>query len=124
MLIGPDKDIPAPDVNTNEQIMAWMMDTYSMNQGRTLTGVVTGKPLSLGGSLGRRDATGRGVFVVAAETAKRANVALESSRCVVQGLGNVGAAAAKLFHAHGSGCLPCRRTRGPSTARRGSMPKS
>ncbi len=100
-MIGPDKDIPAPDVNTNEQIMAWMMDTYSMNQGRTLTGVVTGKPLSLGGSLGRRDATGRGVFVVAAETAKREKIDLASARCIIQGFGNVGSAAAKLFHAHG-----------------------
>ena len=101
-IIGPDKDIPAPDVNTNEQIMAWMMDTYSMNVGRTATGVVTGKPLALGGSLGRRDATGRGVFVVAAEAAKQRNLALASSRCVIQGLGNVGYAAARLFHQHGS----------------------
>ena len=100
-IIGPDKDIPAPDVNTNEQIMAWMMDTYSMNVGRTATGVVTGKPLALGGSLGRRDATGRGVFVVAAEAAKQRKVALASSRCVIQGLGNVGYAAARLFHQHG-----------------------
>ncbi len=100
-IIGPDKDIPAPDVNTNEQIMAWMMDTYSMNVGRTATGVVTGKPLALGGSLGRRDATGRGVFVVAAEAAKQRNLALGSSRCVIQGLGNVGYAAARLFHQHG-----------------------
>ena len=100
-IIGPDKDIPAPDVNTNEKIMAWMMDTYSMNVGRTATGVVTGKPLALGGSLGRRDATGRGVFIVAAEAAKQRKVALASSRCVIQGLGNVGYAAARLFHQHG-----------------------
>ena len=65
LLIGPDKDIPAPDVNTDEQIMAWFMDTYSMNQGRTATGIVTGKPLSIGGSFGRRDATGRGVSLLA-----------------------------------------------------------
>ena len=70
-LIGPDKDIPAPDVNTNERVMAWMMDTYSVNQGRTSTGVVTGKPISLGGSLGRHDATGRGVFVVGQAAAKQ-----------------------------------------------------
>jgi glutamate dehydrogenase (NAD(P)+) len=101
-IIGPDKDIPAPDVNTDEQIMAWMMDTYSMNEGRTVTGVVTGKPLSLGGSLGRREATGRGVFIVAAEAAKKCNLALASSRCVVQGFGNVGCAAARMFHRHGS----------------------
>jgi glutamate dehydrogenase (NAD(P)+) len=100
-MIGPDKDIPAPDVNTNEQIMAWMMDTYSMNAGHTATGVVTGKPLALGGSLGRRDATGRGVFVVAAAAAKQHNIALDSARCVIQGFGNVGYAAARLFHQHG-----------------------
>jgi glutamate dehydrogenase (NAD(P)+) len=101
-IIGPDKDIPAPDVNTNEQIMAWMMDTYSMNEGRTATGVVTGKPLSLGGSLGRREATGRGVFIVAAEAAKKRNIVIASSRCVVQGFGNVGYAAARMFHQRGS----------------------
>ena len=71
LIIGPDKDIPAPDVNTNDQIMAWMMDTYSMNVGATATGVVTGKPIALGGSLGRREATGRGVYIAARETAMR-----------------------------------------------------
>jgi len=71
IIIGPTKDIPAPDVNTNEQVMAWMMDTYSMNEGATATGVVTGKPIDLGGSLGRRDATGRGVFTVGVEAARR-----------------------------------------------------
>ena len=70
-MIGPDKDIPAPDMNTNAQVMAWMMDTYSMGEGRTVTGVVTGKPVSLGGSLGRQDATGRGVFVSAREAGRR-----------------------------------------------------
>ena len=70
IIIGPQRDIPAPDVNTNGQIMAWMMDTYSMNEGSTATGVVTGKPISLGGSLGRTEATGRGVFVVACEAAR------------------------------------------------------
>jgi glutamate dehydrogenase (NAD(P)+) len=100
-IIGPDRDIPAPDVNTDEQIMAWMMDTYSMNEGRTVTGVVTGKPLSLGGSLGRRGATGRGVFIAAAEAAKKRNIVLASSRCVVQGFGNVGYAAARMFHQRG-----------------------
>jgi glutamate dehydrogenase (NAD(P)+) len=101
IIIGPDKDIPAPDINTDEQIMAWMMDTYSMNQGRTVTGAVTGKPLSLGGSLGRRDATGRGVFVAAAEAAVQRHIDLASSRCVIQGYGNVGHAAARMFHRHG-----------------------
>ncbi len=102
LLIGPDKDIPAPDVNTNELTMAWMMDTYSMNQGRTATGVVTGKPIALGGSLGRRDATGRGVFVTGYEAAKRLNIPLAGARVTVQGFGNVGNAAARIFHDHGA----------------------
>ena len=102
LLLGPDRDIPAPDVNTNEQTMAWIMDTYSMNAGATATGVVTGKPLPLGGSHGRRDATGRGVFVVAAEAARRQGMLLAGARVVLQGFGNVGAAAAQIFHAHGA----------------------
>ncbi len=100
LLIGPDKDIPAPDLNTNEQVMAWMMDTYSVNQGRTSPGVVTGKPVSLGGSLGRRDATGRGVFIVAREAARKLSVAIEGTKVVVQGFGNVGEAAARIFSEH------------------------
>jgi glutamate dehydrogenase (NAD(P)+) len=97
IIIGPSKDIPAPDVNTNEQIMAWMMDTYSMNQGSTASGVVTGKPISLGGSLGRHDATGRGVFVVGCEAALKRGLSIEGARVAVQGFGNVGSVAAKLF---------------------------
>ena len=96
-MIGPDKDIPAPDMNTNAQVMAWIMDTYSMGEGRTVTGVVTGKPLSLGGSLGRPDATGRGVQVVAREVGKRLGLPIEGARVVVQGFGNVGEAAARRF---------------------------
>ena len=96
-LIGPDKDIPAPDVNTNERVMAWMMDTYSVNQGRTSTGVVTGKPISLGGSLGRHDATGRGVFVVGQAAALKQGVPIPGARVCVQGFGNVGAIAARCF---------------------------
>ena len=96
-IIGPHKDIPAPDVNTNEQIMAWMMDTYSMNCGSTVSGVVTGKPVSLGGSLGRHDATGRGVFVVAREAAAQRDLAIEHARVCIQGFGNVGGVAARLF---------------------------
>ena len=122
-IIGPDKDIPAPDVNTNEQIMAWMMDTYSMNAGRTASGVVTGKPLALGGSLGRREATGRGVFIVAAEAAKKRNVALESSRCVVQGFGNVGYAAARMFHQHGSKVVAVQDTSGAVFSAHGLDPE-
>ncbi|TAM43194.1 MAG: Glu/Leu/Phe/Val dehydrogenase [Burkholderiaceae bacterium] len=97
IIIGPNKDIPAPDVNTNEQIMAWMMDTYSMNQGSTATGVVTGKPVDLGGSLGRREATGRGVFTVGTEAAKHIGMDISTARVAVQGFGNVGGTAAKLF---------------------------
>jgi glutamate dehydrogenase (NAD(P)+) len=102
IIIGPTKDIPAPDVNTNEQIMAWMMDTYSMNMGSTSTGVVTGKPIALGGSLGRKEATGRGVFVVASEAAKKINLPIEGARVVIQGFGNVGGIAARLFHEAGA----------------------
>lgn len=102
LIIGPEKDIPAPDVNTNPQIMAWMMDTYSMNVGRTATGVVTGKPISLGGSLGRGDATGRGVFVTGAEAMKKLGIPMEGARIAVQGFGNVGNAAARIFHDHGA----------------------
>ena len=97
IIIGPTKDIPAPDVNTNEQIMAWMMDTYSMNEGATATGVVTGKPIDLGGSLGRREATGRGVFTVGVEAAKRIGMDIGRTRVAVQGFGNVGGIAGKLF---------------------------
>ena len=96
-VIGPDKDIPAPDVNTDERIMGWMMDTFSVNQGRTSTGVVTGKPISLGGSLGRRDATGRGVFVIGRAAAKKRNVPIEGARVAIQGFGNVGGSAAECF---------------------------
>jgi len=97
IIIGPTKDIPAPDVNTNEKIMAWMMDTYSMNEGSTATGVVTGKPISLGGSLGRQEATGRGVFVVGCEAAARRGLDINGARVAVQGFGNVGGVAARLF---------------------------
>jgi glutamate dehydrogenase (NAD(P)+) len=97
IIIGPTKDIPAPDVNTNEQIMAWMMDTYSMNEGATATGVVTGKPVDLGGSLGRREATGRGVYTVGVEAARHIDLDISHARLAVQGFGNVGGIAAKLF---------------------------
>jgi glutamate dehydrogenase (NAD(P)+) len=97
IIIGPTKDIPAPDVNTNEQIMAWMMDTYSMNEGATASGVVTGKPIALGGSLGRREATGRGVFTVGQEAAQHMGLDITRAKIAVQGFGNVGGVAAKLF---------------------------
>lgn len=97
ILIGQDKDIPAPDINTNEQVMAWIMDTFSMNEGKTAMGVVTGKPISLGGSLGRKDATGRGVFVATVEAARRLGMQIEGAKVAIQGFGNVGEASARLF---------------------------
>ena len=97
ILIGQDKDIPAPDINTNEQVMAWIMDTFSMNEGKTSMGVVTGKPISLGGSLGRKDATGRGVFVSTVEAARRLGMQIEGAKVAIQGFGNVGEASARLF---------------------------
>ena len=102
IIIGPTKDIPAPDVNTNEQIMAWMMDTYSMNEGATASGVVTGKPIALGGSLGRREATGRGVYTVGQEAAQHIGLDITKAKIAVQGFGNVGGIAAKLFAQAGS----------------------
>jgi glutamate dehydrogenase (NAD(P)+) len=95
--IGPEKDVPAPDVNTNEQIMAWVMDTYSMHVGHTTTSVVTGKPLELGGSLGRREATGRGVMIVARESAKHVGFDIKGASVAVQGFGNVGSISAELL---------------------------
>ena len=89
-------------MNTNAQTMAWMMDTYSMNEGSTATGVVTGKPIALGGSLGRVEATGRGVFVVGCEAARDLNINVAGARVVVQGFGNVGGTAARLFHEAGA----------------------
>ena len=100
--IGPEKDVPAPDVNTNEQIMAWFSDTYSMHVGHTSTAVVTGKPVSMGGSLGRREATGRGVMIVARESAKHLGFSLKGARVAVQGFGNVGSIAAELLVQQGS----------------------
>ncbi len=95
--IGPEKDVPAPDVNTNEQIMAWMMDTYSMHMRQTVTAVVTGKPINIGGSRGRREATGRGVLIVCDEAIKKLGFSREDTRVIVQGFGNVGSNAARLM---------------------------
>lgn len=101
-LIGPDRDIPAPDVNTDAQIMAWMMDTCAVNTGTSATGMVTGKPIALGGSLGRVEATGRGVHVIGREMARRTGLQLSGARIAVQGVGNVGAVAARLFAESGA----------------------
>jgi glutamate dehydrogenase (NAD(P)+) len=95
--IGPEKDVPAPDVNTNEQVMAWVMDTYSMHVGHTTTSVVTGKPVELGGSLGRREATGRGVMIVTRESAKHVGLNIKGATVAVQGFGNVGSISAELL---------------------------
>jgi glutamate dehydrogenase (NAD(P)+) len=99
--IGPEKDVPAPDMNTNEQIMAWMMDTYSMHMRQTVTAVVTGKPVNMGGSRGRREATGRGVMIVCDEALKKLNMNREGCRVIVQGFGNVGSNAAQLMYEDG-----------------------
>ena len=95
--IGPEKDVPAPDVNTNDQIMAWVMDTYSMHVGHTATAVVTGKPIEMGGSLGRREATGRGVMIVTREAAKHLGLNIKGATVAVQGFGNVGSVSADLL---------------------------
>ncbi len=99
--IGPERDVPAPDVNTNAQIMAWIMDTYSMHQRQTVTAVVTGKPETLGGSRGRPEATGRGCMIVTQEALKFLSMTPENSRVVIQGFGNVGGMAAKLMKSAG-----------------------
>src|ERR1700682_2794691 len=99
--IGPEKDVPAPDMNTNEQTMAWIMDTYSMHARHTVNAVVTGKPIDLGGSRGRREATGRGILFVVNEAIKRFGMTPEKTRVVVQGSGNVGGIGAQLLHEAG-----------------------
>jgi glutamate dehydrogenase (NAD(P)+) len=99
--IGPEKDVPAPDVNTNEQTMAWIMDTYSMHMRKTVTSVVTGKPLNIGGSRGRIEATGRGVKVVCIESLRHLGMDVEGCRVVIQGFGNVGSNAARLMQEEG-----------------------
>ena len=99
--IGPEKDVPAPDMNTNEQTMAWIMDTYSMHMGTTVTAVVTGKPVNLGGSRGRKEATGRGISVCCDEALKHLGMTIEGCRVIVQGFGNVGSNAAHLLYKKG-----------------------
>jgi len=99
--IGPERDVPAPDVNTNEKVMAWMMDTYSMHQRHTVTGVVTGKPMALGGSRGRPEATGRGCMMVTLKALQQLGLTPDTARVVIQGFGNVGGMAAKLMKVAG-----------------------
>ncbi len=99
--LGPDSDVPAPDVNTNERVMAWVMDTYSMRVGHTVTAVVTGKPVEMGGSLGRREATGRGCMIVTKEALKHLGMPINKTTVAVQGFGNVGSVAAQLLKREG-----------------------
>jgi glutamate dehydrogenase (NAD(P)+) len=100
-VLGPESDVPAPDVNTNEQVMAWIMDTYSMHKRHTVTAVVTGKPVAMGGSRGRREATGRGVMIVVKEALRALGIPLHGTTVAVQGFGNVGSVAAKLLEQEG-----------------------
>ncbi len=100
-LIGPDQDIPAPDVNTNGEVMGWIMDTYSMFKGHTVPGVVTGKPIELGGSIGRKEATGRGVTIIAEQQLKKMNLDPMKQTYVIQGMGNVGGTAARILYSEG-----------------------
>ena len=104
-IIGPDIDIPAPDVNTNAQVMAWIMDTYSMQKGRTIPGVVTGKPIEIGGSVGRESATGRGLFYVLEALCNKLNYDLKSMNIIIQGFGNVGGWIAEILYTYGSKIL-------------------
>ncbi|MGO9427889.1 Glu/Leu/Phe/Val family dehydrogenase [Rhodoblastus sp.] len=112
VIIGPLQDIPAPDVNTDAQVMAWMMDTYSMNVGSSSPGVVTGKPIHLGGSLGRVKATGRGVFVMGCAAMRRLNMPVAGARIAVQGFGNVGSTVAELFAQAGAKIVAVQDSRG------------
>jgi len=110
--IGPESDIPAPDVYTNPQVMAWIMDTYSILKGYSVPGVVTGKPVELGGSLGRLEATGKGVFITAREAARQIGLSLEGARVVIHGAGNVGGIAARNFSRAGSRVIAISDSKG------------
>ncbi len=110
--IGPESDIPAPDMYTNPQVMAWIMDTYSILKGYSVPGVVTGKPLELGGSLGRLEATGKGVFITAAEAAKHLGLSLQGAKVVIQGAGNVGGVAAQQFRQAGAKIIAVSDSKG------------
>ena len=122
-LIGPERDIPAPDVGTDEQIMAWIMDTYSMNQGYSVPGVVTGKPLPIGGSAGRRTATARGVMYVTVATLKRLGMPVDEARVAIQGYGKVGAPAVQLLHEQGCQIVAVGDVGGAVHHERGLSPK-
>src|SRR5258707_14215800 len=112
IVIGPHSYIPAPDVNTNSQVMAWIMDTYSMHEGYSIPAVVTGKPLCSGGSESRNDATATGVLFVTRQAAKRIGMPLQGARVSIQGYGNAGSIAARLFHNEGCKVVAVSDTRG------------
>jgi glutamate dehydrogenase (NAD(P)+) len=123
MLMGPESDIPAPDVGTNPQVMAWIMDTYSMHKGYSVPAVVTGKPISIGGSLGRLEATGRGVMITACEACKHLGIPIEGATVVVQGYGNVGTASACLLRDQGCKVIAVSDSKGGIYNPRGFDPR-
>ena len=118
-IIGPDIDIPAPDMNTDGQTMAWVMDSYSMQKGRTIPGVVTGKPVEIGGSVGRRGATGTGMFYVLEELCKKKNFDLKSMTVVIQGFGKVGSVIAKKLYDYGCKILAIQELEGTIYSNKG-----
>ena len=124
IIIGPEKDIPAPDVYTDAQVMAWIMDTFTMRQGFASPGVVTGKPIMLGGSLGRREATARGCTVTIEEACKHLGKPLEGMTVAVQGYGNAGSIAHELLHARGAKVIAVSDSRGGAHSTRGLDPKA
>ncbi len=123
MFIGPESDIPAPDMGTTPQIMAWIMDTYSMHRGYSIPAVVTGKPISIGGSAGRIEATGRGVMIVARETARHLGMPLQGARVAIQGFGNVGSIAAIALHSQGCRIIAVSDSRGGVYTEKGIEPQ-
>jgi len=124
ILMSPEGDIPAPDVGTNPQIMAWMMDTYSMHRGYSTPAVVTGKPVEIGGSLGRYEATGRGVSFIALETLKYLNMEVQGTTVAVQGFGNVGSVSARLLHESGCRVVAVSDSQGGIYHERGLDPQA
>ena len=120
-VLGPEKDVMGPDINTDEQIMGWIMDTYSMHVRHTATAVVTGKPLGLGGSHGRHQATGRGLMIVCDEALKQLGMNRDQTRVVIQGFGNVGSNAARLMHQRGYKIVGVSRSSGALDDRFGSF---
>ena len=123
IMMGPESDIPAPDVGTNPQVMAWIMDTYSMHKGYSVPAVVTGKPISIGGSLGRLEATGRGVMITACEACKHLGIPIEGATVVIQGYGNVGVASAYLLHDQGCKIIAVSDSKGGIYNPKGFAPR-